>query len=316
MAIPVLLAQLQHTFSSISSSAHKQHKDMSNGFGPHLLQDFTAVVLESSGGSTDGQKTSPLKGNGSPSVPELVPFSDFDPALKGADQALESAMESTLQEFSANTDAQLELEPPAQPDSPATDTRHRQTDTVMPSLLPCDDNLGGTDQSLEAAAAGDVAVQADTTSNTSSQSSTTKSGPASHAQRLFEAITNYIQSAGAVATAQQQEVAMATAEGEAQARLDSGALDKQLVAWEWEHEAELQEALQMQGGLGQPLVVAPKVWLPSLLPIRLSIACCNALLVLLCSLPHLLTHLRRAMTRPWLLWSLMDWVICGLQVVQ
>lgn len=267
--VPFLGSQLQESASNLASSEPQQTEDMPNGNDSDLLQDLSALELAPM--PSIWPNASPVKGKGSPLEPELVPFDDFDTALEGGDQLLESGLEDS--ELQQSTATPLELDLNAQSDRSSHSAPDRQGDSTVQGLVPFHDfdSLAGAHESLEAAADDDQGDALEYTDMLSHSEPPGSSSPPSAAeaeaeavssspgQRLSEAMTQYVLSAGAVATAEQLQAAAETARAEAHKTIESGALDQQLVALEWEHEAELEEALQLQGGLGQPVLITPKV---------------------------------------------------------
>ena len=259
--VPSLISQLRQSASSLASTQQVQQQvDAPNGVLPDILNDLSALELEASDSSGSGQSGSGLKGKGSPSATGLVPFSDFDNALAGADQTLESA----LQELSQPQDTSLESDAHDLSVSPVKATQAGMADISLVPFSDFDDALGGADESLEAADDDDEALEAEITSNSlnsrhsgSSAAVATAAASSPQVQRLSEAMTQYVLSVGAVTAAEQQAAAVATARAESS--LESGGSQGQLAALEWEHEEVLSEALQLQGGLGQPVVILPKV---------------------------------------------------------
>ena len=69
----------------------------------------------------------------------------------------------------------------------------------------------------------------------------------------------YLHCAGAVATAEQQEAAVAAAQADLNSKAEVLQTGELLVAFEWVYEPELVKVLQE--GLGQPLTISPKVFL-------------------------------------------------------
>ena len=141
---PSLLGQLQLSVSSLAST--QQEVDAPNGIHESVLHDLDALELGPSTSSVNDQSRRPVKDTGSPSA-VLVPFSDFDNALAGADETLESALEDSDQ--SHPTDASLELDP--QSDSPGDSGHTGDGDISLVPFSDFDDRLGGADDSLEAA---------------------------------------------------------------------------------------------------------------------------------------------------------------------
>ena len=255
--IPSLIVQLQQSASHLVSTQQEQRLEASNGIDPDMLQDVSALELEPSVSGASGQSGTVLRGKDSPSAADLLPFSDFDNALAGADQTLESTLEELGQPQAPSTTFNSGAD--AQSDSPEK-TQAGLADIPLVPFSDFDDALGGADESLEAD--DDGVLEAETTSDThrshdSGSSSAPTTASSSQVQRLCEAMTQYVLSAGAVAAAEQQLAVAVTARSDA----ESGGSKGQLVALEWEHEELLQEALQMQGGLGQPVVIMPKVCL-------------------------------------------------------
>ena len=256
--LPSLIAQLQQSASNLVSAEQKQQLEAPNGMDPDSLQDLSALELEPSVSNVSGRGGFALQGKDSPSAADLVPFSDFDTALAGADQTLESALEDSSQELA--TETSLDLEVHAQSDSSPKTTKADVADVSLVPFSDFDEALGGADESLESVDDDDNgALEAEITSGT--QGSQESASSSSEVQRLSVAMTQYVLSAGAVAAAEQQLAVAATARSEAEARLESGSSKRQLVALEWEHEELLQETLQPQGSLGQPIVIMPKVFL-------------------------------------------------------
>ena len=253
--VPSLVSQLQQSAMSLISSEEQLLEDQVNSMDPNLLQDLSALELETATNTANGDNTDATTGSkGFPPKPELVPFNDFDNTLEGADQSLESGLEDS----DAGKDANLKLDPQASSLSSNGNFHSRQADSIHADLVPFDafdDDLGGAGESW--AAAGDTgALEAEDSPLFHSSQDDALPGPT---QRLSEGMSQYLHAAGAVATAEQQEAVVATARAQAQARLEAGGLAEQLVALEWEHEVDLQEALQTQGGLDQPIVVNSKV---------------------------------------------------------
>lgn len=272
--VPYLVAQLQQSASNLVSAQQKQQLEAPNGIDPDMLQDLSALELEPSVNGVSGQSGFASEGKGSPSAPDLVPFGDFDNALAGADQTLESGLEDSSQALA--TETSLELEMHAQSDSSPKTAQAGVAETSLVLFSDFDEALGGADESLEPFNDDNAALDAETTSGnqgsqeSASSSAATAAASSSQVQRLTEAMTQYVLSAGAVAVAEQQLTVAVTAQSEAVARLESGCSNTQLVALEWEHEEVLQAALQPQGGLGQPIVIMPKVCLGCL-------QCCNGI---------------------------------------
>lgn len=259
MLMPYLLYQLQCSVSSLAPTQQQgQEVEAPNGIGENVQQDLDALSLGLSSSSISRQSSRSVKDTGSPSAVDLVPFSDFDNALAGADQALESALEDP--DRSRLTDTSLELDP--QPDSPAGNTHTGIADISLVPFSDFEDELGGADESLEAAD-DDSALEAEAPSQSSQGARSSAAAPStvlsSQAQYLSQSMTQYVLSVGAATAAEQQTAVLATARAELQFRLESGALERQLATLEWEHEGQLQEALQLHGGLGQPVVITPKV---------------------------------------------------------
>lgn len=263
--VPSLISQLRRSASSLASTQQvQQQAEAPNGIDPDILQNLSALQLEVSVSGGSGQSGSALKGKGSPSAAGLVPFSDFDNALAGADQTLESALEELSQPQAEDTSLESEAHEPSV--IPVKATQAGMADIFLVPFSDFDDALGGADESLEAAADDDGALEVETTLNSqssqdsgSSAAGTTATESSPQVQRLSEAMTQYVLSVGAVNAAEQQAAVVATARAEAESRLDSGGSQGQLAALEWEHEEVLSEALQLQGGLGQPVVILPKV---------------------------------------------------------
>ena len=254
--LPSLIAQLRQSASDLTST---QQLEAANGIDPDMLQDLSALELGPSVSGVRGQSGIVLEGKDSPLAADLLPFSDFDNALAGADQTLEDLGQPQTPSTAFNSGAH------AHSDSPAKTTQAGLSDIPLVPFSDFDEALGGADESLEAAD-DDGALKAELPSATQgSQDSGLSSAPTAAAsaqvQRLSEAMTQYVLSAGAVAAAEQQLAVAANAKSEAESRLESGGSQRQLAALEWEHEELLQEALQLQGGLGQPVVIMPKVCL-------------------------------------------------------
>ena len=267
MLLPSLLDQLQAAAASGVSTAEQERQGMTKGADDDLLHSMTHLALEDSGspaGAMTGNEPSiseRLQG----SVPELVPFSDFDDGLDGADQTLESGLEEESLEQQADlSDAGLELEL-------GSDYLVDASKTEPAGLVPFSDfdaNLAGAGQSLELA---DNSLEGHSLISKSHDSSSSNSrnsdGVGDHAkqpsssqgQRLSHTMTDFVYCSGALASAAQQEAAMAAAQCDVQSRADSKGGVEQLVAFEWVHEAELKQALQGQGSLGPPALVSPKV---------------------------------------------------------
>ena len=264
--VPFLTAQLQQSARSLVFAQQEQQLEAPNGMNPDMLQDLSALELAPSVSGVSGQSVNALKGKGSLSAADLVPFSDFNTALAGADQTLESALEDlSLPEA---TDTSLNSEVHAQPVSSTKATQAGVADISLVPFSDFDEALGGADESLEADG-DDGALEAENPSahQSSQHSGSSLSAPAatadassSQVQRLSEAMTQYVLSAGAVAAAEHQVAVVATARAGVEMSLESGGSSEQLAALEWEHEELLQEALQLQGGLGPPAIIMPKVY--------------------------------------------------------
>ena len=267
--LPSLMDQLQAAAASGLSTAEQGHQGPANGSDDDLLHSMTHLALEDSGspaGAMTGNEPS-ISERLQASVPELVPFSDFDDGLDGADQTLESGLEEESLEQQADlSDAGLELEL-------GSDHLVDASKTEPAGLVPFSDfdaNLAGAGQSLEIA---DDSLEGhsliskshdSSSSNSNSRNSDVvddhaKQPSSSQGQRLSHTMTDFVYCTGALATAAQQEAAMAAAQREVQSRADSQDGVEQLVAFEWVHEAELEEVLQAQGSLGPPALVLPKV---------------------------------------------------------
>ena len=228
---------------------------------------MTQLPLEDSGspaGAMSGNEPS-ISERLQATVPELVPFSDFDDGLDGADQTLEAGLEEeSLEQQADASDAGSELE--------LDSNHHVDVSKMEPAgLVPFSDfdtNLAGAGQSLEVADDSLEGHSLISKSHGSSSSSSRNSDgvndhmnqPASsQGQRLSHTMADFVYCTGAMAAAAQQEAAMAAAQHEVQPRADSQDGAEQLVAFEWMYEAELEEALQAQGSLGPPALVLPKV---------------------------------------------------------
>ena len=259
--VPSIIAQLQQSARNLVSA---QQLGAPNGIDPDMLQDLSSLELEPSASGVSGQDANALQGKGSLPAADLVPFSDFDNALAGADQTLESALED-LTELQA-IDTKLESEAHAQSDSFMKAIQAGAADISLVPFGDFDEALGGADESLEADGDDGALEPATPSASHSSQYSSLSSAAAatadassSQVQRLTEAMTQYVLSAGAVAAAEHQVTVVAAARAEAEMSLESGGSAEQLAALEWEHEDLLQEALQLQEGLGPPAVIMPKV---------------------------------------------------------
>ena len=232
-----------------------------------FLQDLSYLALEGPGvlAEADRHEWASAEHQLEAHSPELRPFNDFNTRLQGADQSLDSGLEDApLEQQAHEAAAFLELEPAQSAD---TGSSEQPTDAFAADLVPFsdfDDALAGADDSLEADTSSVAASNADARSSSPhcmGDQPTSSALPAlsPEARSLSEAMLQYIQCAGKLATAEQQEVAVATVQDELQLRIESQQESDQLVAFEWMHGNLLEEALQMQGGLGQPALVAPKV---------------------------------------------------------
>ncbi len=248
--LPSLMNHLRPSSTSDVATARQGSQDLPNGVGDHLLQGLSDLGLEESAGLTSSQGALADVGLGA-STPELVPFSDFDSSLKGADQMLEHALEDDLLEQQSDpTDAALE---------PEHDTSHVLDSGMMTpaDLVPFSDfdtALAGADQSLEL-----VDDSLETNSSPDLTHDPTQHAHTSQAERLSLAMQDFVHCAGELATAEQQQAGVGAALSAVQLSSESWETNEQLVAFEWVHEAQLEAALQPVGGLGQPALIAPKV---------------------------------------------------------
>jgi hypothetical protein len=251
--LPSLMDHLQPSSASDIATARQGSQDLPNGVGDHLLQGLSDLALEESSGSaglTSSHGALADVGLGA-SAPELVPFSDFDTSLEGADQMLEHALEDDLLEQQSDpTDAALE---------PEHDTNHVLDSSMMApaDLVPFSDfdtALTGADQSLELA--GD---SLESNSSPDLAHNPTQHAQTSQAERLSLAMQDFVHCAGELTTAEQQQAGVAAALSAIQLSSESWETNEQLAAFEWVHEAQLEAALQPVGGLGQPALIAPKV---------------------------------------------------------
>lgn len=254
--VPCLLDQLQRSVNSLAPTQQQELEvDAPNGIAKNVQQDLDALTLGLSSSSVSRQSSRLVKDTARSSAADLVPFSDFDNALAGADQMLESALEDPDQ--LRLTDTSLELDP--QSDSPAGNTQTGMADIGLVPFSDFDDGLGGADESLEAAN-DDSALEAEAPSQSSQDARSSAAAPStvlsSQAQYLSESMTRFVLSVGATTAAEQQAAALATVRAKSEFSLESGALERQLAGLEWEHEGQLQEAVD--GGLGQPVVITPK----------------------------------------------------------
>ena len=244
--LPSLMHQLQPSSASDVPTAREGSQDLPNGVGDHLALEESS---ESAGLISSHQPLADV-GLGA-SAPELVPFSDFDTGLEGADQLLEHALEDDLFEQQSDpTDPALE---------PEHDSSHVLDSAMMTSadLVPFsdfDNALAGADQSLELA--GD---SLESNSSPDLAHNPTQHAQTSQAERLSLAMQDFIHCAGELATAEQQQAGAAAALSAVQLSSESWETNEQLVALEWVYEGELEAALQPLGGLGQPALIAPKV---------------------------------------------------------
>lgn len=251
--LPSLVDHLRAASASADATARQGSQVLTNG--DHLLQGLSDLDLEESSGSAGLTSSHGALANVglSASAPELVPFSDFDTRLEGADQTLEHALEDDpLEQQSDPTDADLQ---------PEQDISHVVDSSVMapPDLVPFSDfdtALAGADQSLELA--GD---SLESNSSPDLVHNPIQHPQTSQAERLSLAMRDFVHCAGELATAEQQQAGVAAALSAVQLSSESWETNEQLVAFEWVHEAELEAALQPLGGLGQPALIAPKVML-------------------------------------------------------
>ena len=251
--LPSLMDHLRPSSASDVATAGQGSQDLPDGVNGHLLQELSDLALEESSGSaglTSSHGAHVNMGLGT-SAPELVPFSDFDTSLEGADQLLEHALEDDpLEQRSDPTDAALE---------PEQDISHVVDSSTMAlvdlvAFSDFDTALAGADQSLELA--GDLL---ETNSSADLAHNPTQHAQASQAERLSLAMQDFIHCAGELATAELQQADVAAALSAAQLSSEAWETNEQLGAFEWVHEAQLEAALQPVGGLGQPALVAPKV---------------------------------------------------------
>ncbi|KAL0031856.1 hypothetical protein WJX79_000268 [Trebouxia sp. C0005] len=250
--LPSLMHHLRLSSASAVATARQGGQDLPNGVGDHLLQGLSDLAMEESSGSaglTSSHGAFAHMGPGA-SAPELVPFSDFDTSVEGADQMLAHALEDDpLEQRSDPTDAGLE---------PEQDISHVLDFSMMapPDLVPFSDfdtALAGADQSLELA---DDSL--DSNSSPDLAHVPTQHERSSQAEQLSLVMQDFVHCAGELATAEQQQAGVAAALSVVQLSSESWEMNEQLVAFEWVLEAELEAALQPLGGLGQPALIAPK----------------------------------------------------------
>lgn len=257
MLLPCLIAQL--TASAEAAPLTKQNQAELPDDDQSLLEDLSHLELDSVSqqapslkASSDTAAPQQSISHQQPQTPELMPFSDFDMSLPGVDDSLEPLGEGNSQDqvladatapelvaFTdfdpslAGMDELLELEA----ESSSTKASHNPTQLLE----------SGIDAETHASS-GDAAHEG----------SNKAASDATDTQHLSQAMLHFLQCAGAVSAAEQREQSMVAVEAELQRLMDTDQ-QKEVVCFEWLYEPALQEALQSQGGLGEPVVISPPV---------------------------------------------------------
>lgn len=250
MTLPGVVAQLELAIQNLSNVDRKRPDDLDQDFAGQMLEDLSHLDIDQDS-SHSAITASRSDGTHQQKLPEeLTPFNDFDTSLPGAGDILEPFESSPLE---------------AKPGTPASD---------LVAFTDFDTSLEGADQLLELNATSQTSDTSqalaqpppDHTADTNNpatnsdvmQSSSDAASSSPEVQHLTQAMLQYLQCAGAVAVADLEEQSLTSAQAGLQLLLAQDS-QNETVRHEWVYEPALQEALQTQGGLGQPAVIGPQV---------------------------------------------------------
>ena len=251
--VPCFTAQLQATAGQLSTTEQQQvpldlHSDS------QILEDLSHLELEPS--LQHEQHTHFNRLQSQTPATELKPFIDFDTSLPGADEPLESGLESSSNQQQLN----------------ATEA----PDKLVP-FTDFDASLQGADQLLELdMASQDSTTPADAPSNSSPAAATRatahgreplgNAGPSTSvnpqegdSSALSQAMQHFVECAGRMAVAEQVQESMTGVSSNLQQVVTTHPHEQETVCFEWMHEPALQQALHLPDGLGPPAVISAQV---------------------------------------------------------
>ena len=255
---PKLLHQLKATSVDSTSKAGQDEHALPNGKDEDLLQGLDSLSLQDAALTTDLPKPNARQGQSA----NDVPCDDSDCFLEATGQTREWPLERSDQTLESDLhNVGQTLESGMEGDA---DTQQSDAFTTKGELVPYsgfDEALAGADETLELeepsqSPTDSASILTYTGSSSNDQRDETQQSASSQSERLSTAMLQYLHCAGTVATAEQQEAAVAAAQAELDPKAEALHTHELLVAFEWVYEPELVKVLQ--AGLGQPPTISPK----------------------------------------------------------